>query len=87
MAVDDHDTGVAADVAERLVVWARDDVAAVAAHEAELGVSGKRFVPGVGVAGAGGGVYGIWVGEVLGRGYGGGVGAGQWRSLWGLRWR
>lgn len=52
MAVHDDDSGVAADVAERLVVRARDYVAAVAAHETKLGAHGgcvcvwrNRLVP------------------------------------------
>lgn len=45
MAVYDDDSGVAADVAQRLVVRAGDDVAAVAAHEAEPGGGGERLVP------------------------------------------
>lgn len=36
VAVDDDDARVAADVAERFVVGAGDDVAAVAAHQPEL---------------------------------------------------
>lgn len=35
--VDDDDAGIAADVAEGLVVGAGDYVAAIAAHQAELG--------------------------------------------------
>lgn len=42
MAVNHDHAGVAADVAERLVVGPGDDVAAVAAHEAELGVGDGR---------------------------------------------
>ena len=69
MAVDDDDAGVAADVGEGLVVGAGGDVAAVADHEAELGGGGgggRRvgFVPGVGEAGARGGVDGVRVVEV-----------------------
>lgn len=36
VAIDDDDTSVAADVAEGLVVGARDDVAAVGAHETKF---------------------------------------------------
>lgn len=57
VAVDDDDAGVTADVTERLIMRARDDVAAVTTHEAELGggggvVSGKSIIPRIGVAGA-----------------------------------
>lgn len=52
VAVDDDDARVAADVAESLVVGAGDDVAAVAAHEAQLLRRRWRVgIPGVGVAG------------------------------------
>lgn len=57
LTVDDDDTGIPADVAERLVVWAGDYVSTVAAHEAELRwwLRWRRVgVPGVGLAGAGG---------------------------------
>lgn len=74
-AVDNDDPGVAADVAERLVVGARDDVTTVAAHETEPGGGGcvcrRRILPRVGVAGTRGGVDGVWVGEVWGYGGGG----------------
>lgn len=36
MAVDDNDAGIASYVTQRLVVWARDYVAAIRAHEAEF---------------------------------------------------
>lgn len=56
VAVDDEDAGLAADVAEGFVVGAGDDVAAVAAHESELGAwdRGERLVEPAGfcVAGA-----------------------------------
>lgn len=55
MALYNNDTRFAADVTEGLVVGARDDVATVAAHEAELvGGGGRRvrLIPGIGVAGA-----------------------------------
>lgn len=37
MPIDDDDACVAADVAKGLVMWAWHDVAAIAAHQAELG--------------------------------------------------
>lgn len=70
VAVDDDDAGLAADVAEGLVVGAGDDVAAVAAHQAEpsAGAGGDWVVPGIGVAGPGGGVDGVGVAQMLGLG-------------------
>lgn len=60
VAVDNDHPCVSADVAERLIVWAWNDVTAIAAHEAELGGScgggRERLIPGVGVAGARGGI-------------------------------
>lgn len=38
MAVDHHDTSLTADIAEGLVMGTGDDVATIAAHEAELGI-------------------------------------------------
>lgn len=85
MAVYDDDASVAADVAEGLVVGAGDYVAAVATHEAELGLRRSLVgVPGVILGGAGGG------GEGIRRGSDGG-GGGCWRSSgewwWGLHGR
>ena len=63
MAVDNDDAGVAADVAEGLVMWARNDVATVTAHEAELGGGGRvgrrkeSLIPRVSVTGTRRGVY------------------------------
>lgn len=66
MAVNDDDSCISADVAERLVMGTRDYVTAVAAHEPELSQSRLRrhrhtaivrrvyrvvFAPGIGVAG------------------------------------
>lgn len=67
MAVYGEDLGVAGDVGKVVVVGARLDSAAVAAHKLDLGMEGGRglvegvvvVVVGVGVAGAGGGVAGI----------------------------
>jgi hypothetical protein len=60
VAVDDDDAGLTAHVAEGFVVGEGDDVAAVAAHESELGTwdRGERLVEPAGfcVAGARGGV-------------------------------
>jgi hypothetical protein len=60
VAVDDDDAGLAADIAEGFVVGPGNDVAAVAAHEAELGAwdRGERLVEPTGfcVPGARGGV-------------------------------
>nr|GMD68134.1 hypothetical protein DVH24_016637 [Ipomoea batatas] len=51
VAIHDHDAGVAADVAERLVVGAGDYVAAVAAHQPQLppsaGGERRRLIPGL----------------------------------------
>lgn len=46
VAIDDDHTGVTADVAEGLVMWAGDYMSTVAAHEAELWKGGivPRFV-------------------------------------------
>lgn len=54
MAVDDDNTSVAADVAEGLIVRTGDNVAAIAAHETELGAGnwGERVVP-IGIVGTG----------------------------------
>lgn len=59
VAVEGEHAGVAAYVAEGLVVGSGDDVAAVAAHEPELGVwdGWERVV------GGGGGVVGAWGGR------------------------
>lgn len=69
VAVDDDDSGVAADVAEGLVVGTGDDVTAIAAHEAELG-AGDRWQmvvhPRVGIAGARRRVDGVRVVELDG---------------------
>ena len=76
VAVDDHDAGVAADVAEGLVVGAGDDAAAVAAHEAEAGGAARGggevgLVPGLAAAGARGGFDGVRVAAERGaRGHG-----------------
>lgn len=42
MAIDNDNAGVAANVAEGLVVRARDDMPAVAAHHAEFGSRDRR---------------------------------------------
>lgn len=78
VAVGDDDAGVTADVAEGLVVRAGDDVAAVAAHEAELGARDGRervvIFPIVG-AGARRGTGGVGVGEERG-----------WIHCWEMVW-
>lgn len=61
MAVDDNDASFTVYVAEGFVVGTGDDVAAIAAHEAELGTWDRGemlFHPCFGIAtGAWGGVY------------------------------
>lgn len=77
--IDDDHTGIAAHIAEGLVMWAGDNVAAVAAHEAELGTwdGRKRFVPGISRL-PGRGVCGFGVVKVHG-GDGGGMRRKRWR--------
>ena len=54
MTVNNDNTGLAADVAEGPIVRTRDNVAAIAAHEAELGAWNwrERVIP-VGIVGPG----------------------------------
>lgn len=55
MAIGDHDPRIAADVAERLVMRAGNDVTAIATHQSQLSASSRggvrrRLVPGLRVA-------------------------------------
>lgn len=83
VAVNYDDAGISADVAEGLVMGAGDYVSSIAAHESQLLRQWRRVgVPGVSVAGAGGGIEGVRVNRRRG-GSGCDWGSGGERWLWG----
>lgn len=66
VAIDDDDARLAAKVAERFVGGAGNNMAAIAAHEAELGGrrrGGEGFIPGLTAAGARRGIHGVCIAD------------------------
>lgn len=88
LTVNNDDPRVPTDVAEGFIVWARDYVAAVAAHESEFRRR-RLAVPGLCLAGSGGGLDRVRVERRRWGGSGDRRSSGEWWVLHrrSLRWR
>lgn len=88
LTVNNDDPRVPTDVAEGFIVWARDYVAAVAAHESEFRRR-RLAVPGLCLAGSGGGLDRVRVERRRWGGSGDCRSSGEWWGLHrrSLRWR